>query len=104
MGKLIKESILKNLGGRKNLPEVEIALDELDDSAAVGGVVFSTDSYVVQPLFFQGDLHFRQVLAPAPVWGVLRGTVFSCTPGPWSMKEVSSPTACGALYAEGTRR
>ena len=54
MGKLIKESILKNLGGSKDLPEVEIALEELDDSAAVGGVVFSTDSYVVQPLFFPG--------------------------------------------------
>lgn len=54
MGKLIKESILTNLGGSASLPEVEIALEELDDSAAVGGVVFSTDSYVVKPLFFPG--------------------------------------------------
>lgn len=54
MGKLIKDSILKNLGGTAELPEVEIALEELDDSASVGGVVFSTDSYVVQPLFFPG--------------------------------------------------
>lgn len=54
MGKLIKDSILKNLGGSAELPEVEIALEELDDSASVGGVVFSTDSYVVQPLFFPG--------------------------------------------------
>jgi hydrogenase expression/formation protein HypE len=54
MGKFIKESILKNLGGSANLPEVEIALEELDDSASVGGVVFSTDSYVVQPIFFPG--------------------------------------------------
>jgi hydrogenase expression/formation protein HypE len=54
MGKFIKESILKNLGGSVDLPEVEIALEELDDSASVGGVVFSTDSYVVQPIFFPG--------------------------------------------------
>jgi hydrogenase expression/formation protein HypE len=54
MGRFIKESILKNLGGSADLPEVEIALEELDDSASVGGVVFSTDSYVVQPLFFPG--------------------------------------------------
>ncbi len=54
MGKLIKDSILKNLGGSANLPEVEIALEELDDSASVAGVVFSTDSYVVKPLFFPG--------------------------------------------------
>lgn len=54
MGKLIKDSILENLGGSANLPEVEIALEELDDSASVAGVVFSTDSYVVKPLFFPG--------------------------------------------------
>ena len=54
MGRLIKDSILKNLGGSAGLPEVEIALEELDDSASVNGVVFSTDSYVVQPLFFPG--------------------------------------------------
>ncbi len=54
MGRLIKDSILKNLGGSAELPEVEIALEELDDSASVGGVVFSTDSYVVKPLFFPG--------------------------------------------------
>ncbi len=54
MGRLIKDSILKTLGGSSELPEVEIALEELDDSASVNGVVFSTDSYVVQPLFFPG--------------------------------------------------
>lgn len=54
MGRLIKDSILKSLGGSAELPEVEIALEELDDSASVNGVVFSTDSYVVQPLFFPG--------------------------------------------------
>lgn len=54
MSKLIKESILKNLGGSASLPEVGIALEELDDSASVRGVVFSTDSYVVKPLFFPG--------------------------------------------------
>jgi hydrogenase expression/formation protein HypE len=54
MSRFIKDSILKNLGGSADLPEVEIALEELDDSASVGGVVFSTDSYVVQPLFFPG--------------------------------------------------
>jgi len=54
MGRLIKDTILANLGGSASLPEVEIALEELDDSAAVGGVVFSTDSYVVKPLFFPG--------------------------------------------------
>lgn len=54
MGRLIKESILTSLGGSASMPEVEIALEELDDSAAVRGVVFSTDSYVVKPLFFPG--------------------------------------------------
>lgn len=54
MGELIKESILKYLDKSERLQNVEISLTELDDSAVIDGVVFSTDSYVVRPLFFPG--------------------------------------------------
>jgi len=46
----IKRFILQNL----ETPMGEIPLSMLDDSAVIDGIVFTTDSYVVKPLFFPG--------------------------------------------------
>ncbi|MEM2838540.1 MAG: hydrogenase expression/formation protein HypE [Thermoplasmata archaeon] len=46
----IKKFILQNL----ETPAGEIPLGMLDDSAVIDGIVFTTDSYVVKPLFFPG--------------------------------------------------
>ena len=55
MQKLIKEIILARLGGAsENNPKIELALSALDDSAVVDGIVFTTDSHTVKPLFFPG--------------------------------------------------
>lgn len=54
MGALIKDRILKHLGKTADDKRVELALEELDDSAVVDGIVLSTDSYVVKPIFFPG--------------------------------------------------
>ena len=55
MQKLIKEIILARLGGAsENNPKIELALNALDDSAVVDGIVFTTDSHTVKPLFFPG--------------------------------------------------
>ena len=54
MASLIKDRILKHLGGTADDKRVELALEELDDSAVVDGIVLSTDSYVVKPIFFPG--------------------------------------------------
>jgi hydrogenase expression/formation protein HypE len=54
MGSLIKDRILKHLGKTADDKRVELALEELDDSAVVDGIVMSTDSYVVKPIFFPG--------------------------------------------------
>ena len=54
MGSLIKDRILKHLGGTADDKRIELALEELDDSAVVDGIVLSTDSYVVKPIFFPG--------------------------------------------------
>lgn len=50
MDSLIRDLILKTL------PEsgAEIPLSSMDDSAVVDGIVFSTDSYTVRPIFFPG--------------------------------------------------
>jgi len=50
MQKLIKEYILKTLGGSN----FEVPLEALDDSAVVDGVVLKSDSHTVKPLFFPG--------------------------------------------------
>ena len=50
MDQLIREYILKYL----NAERFEVGLSDLDDSAVVNGVVFTTDSYTVKPLFFPG--------------------------------------------------
>ncbi|MFQ6128150.1 MAG: hydrogenase expression/formation protein HypE [Thermoplasmata archaeon] len=54
MGSLIKDRILKHLGSTTEDKRVELALEELDDSAVIDGIVLSTDSYVVKPIFFPG--------------------------------------------------
>ena len=46
----IKRFILQNL----ETPVGEIPLGMLDDSAVIDGIVLTTDSYVVKPLFFPG--------------------------------------------------
>jgi hydrogenase expression/formation protein HypE len=46
----IRQFVLANFGGNAG----EIPLGMLDDSAIIEGIAFTTDSYVVKPLFFPG--------------------------------------------------
>jgi len=50
MTEFIRKFVLSNFGGNAG----EIPLGMLDDSAVIDGIVFTTDSYVVKPLFFPG--------------------------------------------------
>lgn len=50
MHKLIKKYILSYFGRWKT----DVPLEALDDSAVVDGIVFTTDSHTVKPLFFPG--------------------------------------------------
>jgi len=50
MMEFIRHFVLSNFGGNAG----EIPLGMLDDSAVIDGIVFTTDSYVVKPLFFPG--------------------------------------------------
>ncbi|MBC7081024.1 MAG: hydrogenase expression/formation protein HypE [Thermoplasmatales archaeon] len=50
MAKLIEEFIVKKIKNEK----AEVALQEMDDSAVFEDIVFTTDSHVVQPIFFPG--------------------------------------------------
>lgn len=50
MDSLIKNYILKYFGKE----HVEVGLDALDDAAVVNGIVFTTDSHTIKPLFFPG--------------------------------------------------
>ncbi|MEM3413292.1 MAG: hydrogenase expression/formation protein HypE [Thermoplasmata archaeon] len=50
MHRLIKEKILKHFGRG----ESEVPLAALDDAAVVEGIVFTTDSHTVKPIFFPG--------------------------------------------------
>jgi hydrogenase expression/formation protein HypE len=50
MSDLIKNYVLKHLGGSK----AEVPLEALDDSAVVDNVVLKSDSHAVKPLFFPG--------------------------------------------------
>ena len=47
---LIRKYILPNF----RQPEMEVSLSDLDDAAVVDGIVFSTDSHTVKPIFFPG--------------------------------------------------
>ena len=48
MQDLIKEIIVKNLGGSR----AEVPLEALDDSAVIDDIVLKSDSHTVKPLFF----------------------------------------------------
>ena len=50
MMEFIRRFVLANFGGNAG----EIPLGMLDDSAIIDGIAFTTDSYVVKPLFFPG--------------------------------------------------
>ena len=50
MNKLIKDYILKFLGGG----EFEVPLEALDDAAVVNDIVLKSDSHAVKPIFFPG--------------------------------------------------
>jgi hydrogenase expression/formation protein HypE len=50
MGDLIKNHLLKHLGGSN----AEVPLEALDDSAVVDNIVLKSDSHAVKPLFFPG--------------------------------------------------
>jgi hydrogenase expression/formation protein HypE len=50
MASLIKNFILKHFGNGG----AEVSLHALDDSAVIDGIVFTTDSHTVQPIFFPG--------------------------------------------------
>lgn len=50
MQKLVKEYILKYLGGSG----AEVPLEALDDSAVIDDIVLKSDSHTVKPLFFPG--------------------------------------------------
>jgi len=50
MTEFIRKFVLSNFGGNSG----EIPLGMLDDSAVIEGIAFTTDSYVVKPLFFPG--------------------------------------------------
>ena len=50
MGDLIKNHVLKYLGGSS----VEVPLEALDDSAVIDNIVLKSDSHAVKPLFFPG--------------------------------------------------
>ncbi len=50
MMEFIRRFVLTNFGGKAG----EIPLGMLDDSAIIDGIAFTTDSYVVKPLFFPG--------------------------------------------------
>ncbi|WP_456486492.1 hydrogenase expression/formation protein HypE [Candidatus Alkanophaga liquidiphilum] len=53
MQRLIKNVILKHLSFNPKI-SVEVALEDLDDSAVVEDIVFTTDAHTVKPLFFPG--------------------------------------------------
>ncbi|UCG68519.1 MAG: hydrogenase expression/formation protein HypE [Thermoplasmata archaeon] len=54
MQKLISKNILERIGGEGLDKGIEIQLKELEDAGVVDGIIFTTDSYVVKPIFFPG--------------------------------------------------
>ena len=50
MYNLVRNVIIKILGNETG----EIGLVDLDDSAVISGVAFTTDSYTIKPIFFPG--------------------------------------------------
>ncbi|MBM4249645.1 MAG: hydrogenase expression/formation protein HypE [Euryarchaeota archaeon] len=55
MQKMIGDLIVPVLSNRRwRRPVIQVPLDALDDSAVVDGIVFTTDSHTVRPIFFPG--------------------------------------------------
>jgi hydrogenase expression/formation protein HypE len=54
MQKLIAKNILNRFLGVKSEGDIEIPLENLEDAGIVDGIIFTTDSYVVKPIFFPG--------------------------------------------------
>jgi hydrogenase expression/formation protein HypE len=56
MNEFIKGHILPNFfpSNLKEMEKMEVDLEDLDDSAVVQGIAFTTDSYTVDPIFFPG--------------------------------------------------
>jgi len=55
MQDMIGELILPILSNKKwNRSKIQVPLDALDDSSVVDGIVFTTDSHTVRPIFFPG--------------------------------------------------
>lgn len=54
MQKLIAKNILERVGGFKSGKGIEISLQDLDDAGVIDDIIFTTDSYVVNPIFFPG--------------------------------------------------
>ncbi len=52
MHDLVKNHIVKNFGGLDLFAEVP--LEAMDDAAAIGDIVFKSDSHAVKPIFFPG--------------------------------------------------
>jgi hydrogenase expression/formation protein HypE len=58
-GHVMQELISKRILNQFNAPElkalnIEVSLADLDDSAVINDIVFTTDSHTVKPLFFPG--------------------------------------------------
>jgi hydrogenase expression/formation protein HypE len=54
MQKLIAKNFLDHLGGIESQVDLQIPLQNLEDAGIVDGIIFTTDSYVVKPIFFPG--------------------------------------------------
>jgi hydrogenase expression/formation protein HypE len=54
MQKLISKNFLNHLGGIESKSKMEIPLQNLEDAGIIDGIIFTTDSYVVKPIFFPG--------------------------------------------------
>jgi len=54
MHDLIKNYIVKYLGGFSGLNMMDVSLEALDDAAAIGDIVLKSDSHAVKPIFFPG--------------------------------------------------
>lgn len=54
MQKLISKNFLGHLGGIESKSQIEIPLQNLEDAGIIEGIIFTTDSYVVKPIFFPG--------------------------------------------------
>jgi len=54
MHDLIRNYIVKHLGGFGGLNMTDVSLEALDDAAAIGDIVLKSDSHAVKPIFFPG--------------------------------------------------